>query len=219
MNSSVLPTYKRAPLAFDHGKGMRLYTEDGREYLDFGAGVAVTSLGHAHPHLVKATMTLMMKRLPLALAAAALLGACATPPASNAPASTAAASGAAAFDGGVRPQDDLFRAANGRWLETTPIPADKASYGTTAVLRDQADARVRAIVDELATREPRDAGERQLRDYYLSQLDTAAIDRAGMAPAAPWLARIDGLKNHEQLAMLFGELQGMASLPARVNTT
>jgi acetylornithine/N-succinyldiaminopimelate aminotransferase len=50
----VLPTYKRAALAFDHGKGMRLYTEDGTEYLDFGAGIAVSSLGHAHPHLVKA---------------------------------------------------------------------------------------------------------------------------------------------------------------------
>src|SRR4029079_8022299 len=54
MITAVLPNYKRTPLAFDHGKGMRLYTEDGKEYLDFGAGVAVTSLGHAHPHLVKA---------------------------------------------------------------------------------------------------------------------------------------------------------------------
>ncbi len=54
MITPVLPTYKRAPLAFDHGKGMRLYTEDGTEYLDFGAGIAVSSLGHAHPHLVKA---------------------------------------------------------------------------------------------------------------------------------------------------------------------
>ena len=54
MITPVLPTYKRAPLAFDHGKGMRLYTEDGTEYLDFGAGVAVSSLGHAHPHLVNA---------------------------------------------------------------------------------------------------------------------------------------------------------------------
>ena len=54
MTTSVLPTYKRAPLAFEHGKGPRLYTEDGKEYLDFGAGVAVTSLGHAHPHLIKA---------------------------------------------------------------------------------------------------------------------------------------------------------------------
>jgi acetylornithine/N-succinyldiaminopimelate aminotransferase len=54
MITPVLPTYKRAPLAFDHGKGMRLYTQEGTEYLDFGAGVAVSSLGHAHPHLVKA---------------------------------------------------------------------------------------------------------------------------------------------------------------------
>jgi acetylornithine/N-succinyldiaminopimelate aminotransferase len=54
MITPVLPTYRRAPLAFDHGKGMRVYTEEGQEYLDFGAGVAVTSLGHAHPHLVQA---------------------------------------------------------------------------------------------------------------------------------------------------------------------
>ncbi|WP_206530309.1 aspartate aminotransferase family protein [Nordella sp. HKS 07] len=54
MITPVLPTYKRTPLAFDHGKGMRVYTEDGKEYLDFGAGVAVTSLGHAHPRLVQA---------------------------------------------------------------------------------------------------------------------------------------------------------------------
>ena len=54
MIAPVLPTYNRTPVAFDHGKGMRLYTEKGEEYLDFGAGVAVTSLGHAHPHLVAA---------------------------------------------------------------------------------------------------------------------------------------------------------------------
>ena len=54
MIAPVLPTYNRAPVAFYSGKGMRLYTETGEEYLDFGAGVAVTSLGHAHPHLVAA---------------------------------------------------------------------------------------------------------------------------------------------------------------------
>ncbi len=54
MITPVLPTYIRGPLAFDHGKGMRLYTDTGEEYLDFGAGVAVSSLGHAHPHLVQA---------------------------------------------------------------------------------------------------------------------------------------------------------------------
>lgn len=54
MIDPVLPTYVRAPLAFERGEGARLFTAQGEEYLDFGAGVAVTALGHAHPHLVAA---------------------------------------------------------------------------------------------------------------------------------------------------------------------
>jgi acetylornithine/N-succinyldiaminopimelate aminotransferase len=46
--------YKRAPVAFSHGKGTRLFDLEGREYLDFIGGIAVSSLGHAHPSLVRA---------------------------------------------------------------------------------------------------------------------------------------------------------------------
>ena len=41
--------YARYPIAFTHGKGCRLWDADGREYLDMFAGLAVSSLGHAHP--------------------------------------------------------------------------------------------------------------------------------------------------------------------------
>jgi len=54
MISPVLPTYARAKVAFERGEGMRVYTAEGESYLDFGAGVAVTSCGHCHPHLVAA---------------------------------------------------------------------------------------------------------------------------------------------------------------------
>jgi acetylornithine/N-succinyldiaminopimelate aminotransferase len=54
MIQPVLPTYNRAPVAFVRGEGCRVFTEAGEAYLDFGAGVAVTSCGHAHPHLVDA---------------------------------------------------------------------------------------------------------------------------------------------------------------------
>ncbi len=47
-------TYMRAPLRFERGEGVWLVAEDGTRYLDFAAGVAVNSLGHAHPHLVAA---------------------------------------------------------------------------------------------------------------------------------------------------------------------
>ncbi len=50
----VLPTYARADLAFERGEGAYLYATDGRRYLDFGSGVAVTALGHCHPRLVTA---------------------------------------------------------------------------------------------------------------------------------------------------------------------
>src|SRR6187402_2350344 len=46
-------TYMRAPLRFERGEGVWLITETGERYLDFGAGVAVSSLGHGHPHLVE----------------------------------------------------------------------------------------------------------------------------------------------------------------------
>ncbi len=50
----LLPTYARADVAFVRGEGAYLFDEEGRRYLDFGAGVAVNALGHAHPHLVEA---------------------------------------------------------------------------------------------------------------------------------------------------------------------
>ena len=54
VSPALLPTYVRAELAFERGEGVRLYTAEGEAYLDFMAGVAVNSLGHAHPHLVAA---------------------------------------------------------------------------------------------------------------------------------------------------------------------
>jgi acetylornithine/N-succinyldiaminopimelate aminotransferase len=52
--SPLYDTYNRAPLRFERGEGAWLVTEDGRRYLDFAGGIAVNSLGHAHPHLVAA---------------------------------------------------------------------------------------------------------------------------------------------------------------------
>ncbi|MCY4459955.1 MAG: aspartate aminotransferase family protein [Albidovulum sp.] len=53
MIAPVMPTYSRVDLAFENGEGCWLFTEDGEKYLDCGAGIAVASLGHAHPDLVE----------------------------------------------------------------------------------------------------------------------------------------------------------------------
>lgn len=51
---NVLPTYGRFPLCLERGAGTRVWSEDGREFLDFGGGIAVCSLGHAHPEVTAA---------------------------------------------------------------------------------------------------------------------------------------------------------------------
>lgn len=57
MISALMPTYKRADLAFERGEGSWLQTSDGRRFLDFAAGIATCSIGHAHPKMVEAIST------------------------------------------------------------------------------------------------------------------------------------------------------------------
>jgi acetylornithine/N-succinyldiaminopimelate aminotransferase len=54
MFPALMPTYARSDLAFEHGEGAWLFTADGRRFLDFGAGIATSSLGHGHPGLTHA---------------------------------------------------------------------------------------------------------------------------------------------------------------------
>lgn len=118
------------------------------------------------------------------------------------------------FDAQSRPQDDLFRAANGHWLDRTEIPADKSSYGTFIQLRDQSDARVRRIIEELAAKKPKAGSvEQKIGQYYAAYMDTAAIDKAGLKPVQPWLDSISAIQNGEQLAAWLGRSQGLVNTP------
>ncbi|WP_457390548.1 M13 family metallopeptidase [Roseateles sp. P5_E1] len=118
----------------------------------------------------------------------------------------------AGIDRTVRPQDDLFRAGNGHWLSTTEIPADKSSFGMVAQLRDLSDQRVRALVEGLAQAKPGSA-EHKIGAYYASFMDTAAIDKAGLAPMKPVLDGIAALQTRQQLAAWLGRQNGVIDQP------
>jgi putative endopeptidase len=137
-------------------------------------------------------------------------------PAASAPAAAASSAHGldlAGMDPAVRPQDDLFRAMNGRWLKNTTIPGDKAEFGPFIQLRDRSDERVRAIAEALAADKAAQGNERKIGDFYRSYMDTAAIDKAGLAPVRPALREIDAVKTPAQLARLIGRLQGVANTP------
>ena len=61
----LMNTYKRPPIVFTRGRGCRLYDSEGREYLDFLAGIAVNALGHAHPRLMRVIRREAGRAIPL----------------------------------------------------------------------------------------------------------------------------------------------------------
>ncbi|OWQ45280.1 peptidase M13 [Roseateles noduli] len=118
------------------------------------------------------------------------------------------------YDKSVRPQDDLFRAANGHWLSTTEIPADKSSYGAFHLLADLSDKRARAIIEDLSKKKAKGGTvEQKIGDYYAAYMNTAAIDKAGLAPVKPLLDSIAAIQTREQLATWLGAQTGVVDLP------
>jgi putative endopeptidase len=113
----------------------------------------------------------------------------------------------AELDAAVRPQDDLFRYVNGRWLAEAEIPADRAVYGSFHVLADAAEQNLRAIVEEAA--DP-DAAEgsvlRKVGDLYAGFLDEDAVDAAGVQPIAGLLARVAAVQDRAGLVEVLGQL-------------
>lgn len=113
------------------------------------------------------------------------------------------------LDRGIRPQDDFYRFVNGTWLKNTPIPADRARYGSFIELADKSELALRAIIEESATAKERAPGStaQKVGDLYNSFMDTERIESLGVKPIAQELARVKGLKDKAQLPELFAELQ------------
>ena len=107
----------------------------------------------------------------------------------------------AGMDRTANPGDNFYRFANGTWDQTTQIPADRSNYGMFTMLEDLSRSRTRAIVEE-AARQP---GSR-IGDLYASFMDEAAIERAGLTPLQPDLARIRTITNRADFARIAGQM-------------
>ena len=108
-------------------------------------------------------------------------------------------------DVSARPGDDFFRYANGRWLDSFELPADRGDYGSFSVLADRSDQRVRTIIEDLANREPTQGSiEQKINDYFQSFMDTARLNELGISPLLPGLAAVDGISNLGELVSAFG---------------
>jgi predicted metalloendopeptidase len=118
----------------------------------------------------------------------------------------------ASLDRTVRPQDDLYRFANGGWLASTDIPSDRVSYSAFIELADKAEADIRALIEEARSSNPkRGSAAQQIGDLYTSMINEARIEELGAAPIRPELDKIDAMATPADLAAEAGYLSSIAS--------
>jgi putative endopeptidase len=110
------------------------------------------------------------------------------------------------LDPAVRPQDDLFRHVNGKWIQRTEIPSDKARYGSFYLLAEEAEKAVRDIIVEAQDAAP-GTEERKFGDLYASFMDEARAEELGSAPLVPMLERADAVDSIPSLLNELGTLE------------
>lgn len=139
------------------------------------------------------------------LAAASLLPVAAVPAQHDTPASGFDLN---SFDTSVRPQDDLYRFVNGRWLDETPVPDDRVAHTAATELIEKTNVDIRAIIEDLSAAPDRRSGSpaQQVADLYASMLDEAAIEARGITPLLPELEAIDAVDSYRSLAERVGRM-------------
>ena len=151
----------------------------------------------------------------LSLAPVILLSACggekpAPAPVAETPKAAVGAFGVdlTAMDKAVKPGDDFYQYANGTWLKTYEIPADRASYGTGALVFEKTEGDIRGIVDEVtASKGAPGTIAQKVGDLYAGWMDEAAIEARGIAPLKPYLDQLAAIQTKADLVKLAGNVE------------
>ena len=127
------------------------------------------------------------------------------PAAQTAPPTPSPGLDTAGMDRSVKPGDRFFEYANGGWAARTEIPADRASYGTGAILAELTDARVADLIRQAASGKAAAGSERRkVGDFYAAFMDSTAIEARGLAPLKPTLDSIAAIGDRTRLARFLG---------------
>ncbi|MER3463499.1 MAG: peptidase M13 [Chitinophagaceae bacterium] len=97
------------------------------------------------------------------------------------------------MDLSVKPGDNFYLYANGNWIKNNPIPSSKTRWGSFDVLREESSKRMQSLLEEAAKKASTDPKMQKIGDFYVSGMDTAAINKLGYQPIAPDLKRIDAI--------------------------
>jgi putative endopeptidase len=109
------------------------------------------------------------------------------------------------IDHSVKPGDDFFSYANGAWVKTAQIPADRSATGPTQELEDLTAKRTADLIQNMAKTHPASGtNNRKIADFYAAYMDEAGIEKQGLAPIKTELDQIDAIKTRDDLARVLG---------------
>jgi len=142
----------------------------------------------------------------LLLAAAAPLAISAAPAPVATPAPTPAGIDETAMDPAVKPGTEFYLYSAGAWVSRAQIPADRSSVGAHTVAADKTEQQQTALIRKILASQPAaGSDEARIRDYWRAFMDTAAIDKAGLTPLKPDLARYAAIADKAQLVRVLGD--------------
>ena len=110
------------------------------------------------------------------------------------------------MDSAYRAQDDFFRFVNGEWICATEIPADKPTWGTIPMLREESEDALAGLLSELVQSDERTADEERIAALYRSYMDTASIASAGLQPIQDLLDTASSVSDEASLYRAIGKL-------------
>jgi len=110
-------------------------------------------------------------------------------------------------DTGVAPCQDFFQFANGGWLKAHPVPADRSTWGAFDEMEERNNVVLLEILEDAAgARAPGGSVPQKVGDFFAAGMDAKAIDRAGLSPLRPELARIGAVNDARGLASALAAL-------------
>ena len=109
------------------------------------------------------------------------------------------------MDTSVERGDDFYRYADGRWTDTTEIPADRTSWGGFAIADKATEGQLAELISEIVASDPASGTDAaKVKEFYTAYVDTDAIEAAGLGPILPDLERFQAISDKTELARVIG---------------
>jgi putative endopeptidase len=119
------------------------------------------------------------------------------------------------IDSTVKPGDDFFLYANGKWFKENPIPASEQSNGIWQLIQDTINAQIRTICETSAARtnEAKGSNKQKIGDFFFTGMDSAALNRKGIADLQNDLMMIDSIKDRVGIVKAAAYIHRVAGSP------